>query len=162
MSWSYTGEAITCTFLANEFTYADFTGDNAGKTYLVKLGASTIASAGGPLPLVQKTNALNDRIYGVAVGIDGDGSVRNSTPTPRRIRVVRNGIVRVTRFGGITYGAIGQSLKTHAGDPGTADLVDLTVPANKGQGRGLIVGVTGLTTDDYLIVDFDVDPLTTS
>ena len=149
MSWSYTGEAISCTFDGTEFTFADFTGTNEGMTYLVKLvSPATQVTTGGPMPLVEKTDATRQVIYGVAVGIDGDGSLRNNTPTPRRVRVVRNGIVRVSKFGGITLGDIGRSIVTSAGSPGLGG----TTSAD-GVGRATIVGITGTDPTDYWFVD---------
>lgn len=154
MAWGYTGEAISCSFGATDFTNADFTGTNTGMTYLVALDASTTATTGAPLPVVRKTSAVTDIVYGVAVGIDGDGRRSNNIEGPRRVRVVRGGTVLIKKMTDApAFTDIG------GGVTGTTESGISAVSAANGVGRGTIVGITGTTTNDYLIVDLDVDPI---
>lgn len=160
MAWGYTGEAISCTFDGTAFTNDDFSGANADATYLVKLDATnSAASSGAPIPVVEKATADGDLIYGVAVGIDGDGAMRNNVAGQRRVRVVRNGIVNVTKDSTAPATTDVGSAVTGAGG-GAGEVVDLST--DKGDGRGTIVGITGTTTADKLVVDLDVDPIATA
>lgn len=151
MAWNYTGEVISCTFVGTNFTNADFSGTNTGNMYLVTLVEPTAAVVGAPVPVVAKSTATGDKIYGVAVGIDGDGTTRNGVEGARRVSVVRGGTVYITGSGTPAYADIGKGIQG-----------DATVAATDGEGRGTIIGVLGTNAGDKFIVDLDADPTATS
>lgn len=151
MAWNYTGEVISCTFTGTNFTNADFSGTNTGNMYLVALAAPTAAVVGAPVPVVVKTSGTSEKIYGDAVGIDGDGTTRDGVEGTRRVSVVRGGTVYITGSGTPDYGDIGKGIQG-----------DATVAPTDGEGRGTIIGVTGTAAGDKFIVDLDADPTATS
>ena len=137
MSGAYQGDTQTCAFTGTTLTSAD-TGEGIPVEVIGALrpGTDGVESI---IPLVAKTNATHQRIYGILL------SVNERT---NRCSVQKKGVAEVKLAGAPDPSMLGRGLRAFPGDGA------VTLP---GIGRGVVIGYTGTTMSDQLIVDLDVD-----
>lgn len=144
-------ESGICTVNA-VYTGTDFVkADNNGGFCVTVVGGGTII--GEPKPRIQKTQLATDVIAGVIQSVE-EGSDDIRTPSATKAATYANrGIVKMKKDASApTLTDIGgQVMPTTT--PGAVSVSDISSPPNKGQ--GLVVGITGTGTDDFLLVDLD-------
>ena len=137
MSGAYQGDTQTCAFTGSTLTSAD-----TGEGFPVEvLGALRPGTDGveSIIPLVAKTNATHHRIYGILL------SVNERT---NRCSVQKKGVAEVRIGSAPDPSMLGHGLRAVPGGG--------AVPL-PGIGRGVVIGYTGTSASDRLIVDLDVD-----
>ena len=125
---------------ASGFTAADA---NSG----VVVSVSSGSESGFPEPVVRKSNAVTDDIAGVVQNVEV-ADTGNRAPSGRNALTYANsGVVKVKKSAAPDAADVGSQIRptTTAGE----------VSVNADAGFGMVVDITGTTTDDYLLVDLD-------